>query len=215
MIGGIPVTLQLTFFGLLMGFVIGLVLALVRVYGSEELGWFAIGYEKILRGVPLLVLIYIFTFGIPGIFWFVEPLYRPLFGCFFALGIRSGAYQSQIIRGAILSVGPEQLLAARSLGMTAWQAQLYVILPQAFRIALPAWTNEYAVVIKDSSFASAVGIFEILKLTQNITANHPELWLPSMVIVAIIYFIFTYPVTRYFGRKKTGAGEVIGREVGL
>ena len=210
---GVPDALQLTFFGLAMGFAIGLTLALMRVYGTEEMGWIAESYEKVLRGVPVLVLIYIFTFGASSFFWFVDPIQRPLVGAYVALGIRSGAYQSQIFRGAILSVSEGQVMAARALGMTNIQTQLYVVLPQAFRMALPAWSNEYAVVIKDSSFASAVGVFEILKVVQNITANHPELWLPSMGIVTLIYFVFTYPVTRYFGKKQKGAVGEFGREV--
>ncbi|GAH81413.1 unnamed protein product, partial [marine sediment metagenome] len=72
--------------------------------GGIELGWFASGYEKIFRGIPILILIYIFAFGIPDLFWYIEPLQRPLASIILALGLRSGAYQSQIFRGAILSV---------------------------------------------------------------------------------------------------------------
>ncbi len=201
-VNGVPATLQLTFFGLAAGFAIGLVLALMRVYGTKEMQWFATGYENTLRGIPLLVFIYIFVFGVPWVFWFVDAVSRPLFGVFFALGIRSGAYQSQIIRGAILSVGEGQVMAARALGMTAFQTQLYIVLPQAFKIALPSFANEYAVVIKDTSFAYSVGIFEILKVSRSVTAAWPALWVPSMLIVTVTYFVFTYPVTRYFGKKR-------------
>ncbi len=209
---GVPAALQITFFGLGLGLLAGLSLALMRVYGTAPMRTFAELYEKTLRGIPVLVLIYIFTFGVPGLFWFVDPLSRPIVGAYVALGIRSAAYQSQIFRGAILSVGEGQVLAARSLGMTNFQAQVYIVLPQAFKIALPAWSNEYAVVIKDSSFASDVGVFEILKVSLNITASDPRLWLPAMLVVTLIYFIFTYPVTRYFGKKGGGMAQV-GREI--
>jgi len=200
---GLPVTLMLTLFGLLIGFTLGLILALMRVYGAKEVGWLASGYEKLFRGIPLLILIFIFTFGIPSLFWYLEPLERPIAGVVLALGLRSGAYQSQIFRGAILSVNPGQMEAGRALGMSGIQSFRHVVFPQALRLAIPGWSNEYAVVIKDSSFAYAVGIIEMTKAALRISANFPELWALSMGLVAILYFIFTYPVTKLFGERQT------------
>ncbi|MHA2408404.1 MAG: amino acid ABC transporter permease [Candidatus Ranarchaeia archaeon] len=200
---GLPATLMLTLLGLLIGFVIGLILALMRVYGAKEIGWLASGYEKLFRGIPLLILIFIFTFGIPSLFWYLEPLERPIAGVILALGLRSAAYQSQIFRGAILSVNPGQMEAARALGMSGTQSFRHIVFPQALRLAVPSWSNEYAVVIKDSSFAYAVGIIEMTKAALRISANFPLLWALSMGIVALLYLIFTYPVTKIFGERQT------------
>ena len=200
---GLPATLGLTALGLLLGFVLGLTLALMRVYGGIELNWLASGYEKLLRGIPLLILIFIFTFGIPSLFWYLEPLERPIAGVVLALALRSAAYQSQIFRGAILSVNPGQMDAARALGMSGFQSFRHVVFPQALRLAVPSWSNEYAVVIKDSSFAYAVGIIEMTKAALRISANFPEIWALSMGVVAILYFIFTYPVTKLIGERQT------------
>jgi polar amino acid transport system permease protein len=200
---GMFFTLLLTALGLLIGFALGLIIALMRVYGAKEIGWFATGYEKLFRGIPLLILIFIFAFGIPSLFWYLEPLERPIAGVILALGLRSGAYQSQIFRGAILSVNPGQMEAGRALGMSRIQSFRHVVFPQALRLAIPSWSNEYAVVIKDSSFAYAVGIVEMTKAALRISANFPELWALSMGIVAILYFIFTYPVTKLFGERQT------------
>jgi polar amino acid transport system permease protein len=206
LVSGLPQTLLLTSVGLLGGFLLGISLALMRIYGSKELQWFSSGYEKLFRGVPLLVLIYIFAFGIPGIFWFISPLDRSLAAVILALALRSGAYQSQIFRGAILSVNPGQMEAARSLGMNQFQGFRHIVMPQALRLALPSWSNEYAVVIKDTSFASGIGILELTKSAYRISVIYreiPELWTLSMVFLTILYFLFTYPITRFFGEQQT------------
>ncbi len=210
LVNGLPSTLLLCVQGLLGGFVLGLSLAIMRVYGGRELGWIASAYEKVLRGIPLLVLMSIFVFGMPDIFWFIDPLTRPLFGVTLALALRSGAYQSQLFRGAILSVNPGQIMAARAIGMNQFQAFRHIVLPQALRLAVPSWSNEYAVVIKDSSYAYGFGIIEILKVGFRVSANYPMLWAPTMGVVAIIYFIFTYPITRMFGERQTKKLKELG-----
>jgi len=207
---GLLNTLLLTALGLLIGFILGIILALMRLYGPTELVWFSTGYEKLLRGIPIIVLIYIFVFGMPDLFFFVEPAQRPFVGVVLALGLRSGAYQSQIFRGAILSVSAGQMDAARSLGMSGFQAFRHIIFPQALRLAIPSWSNEYAVVIKDSSFAFGVGIIEMTKAANEVTAAFRDLWASSMGIVAVLYFLFTFPITKLFGERQTKKLKKLG-----
>ena len=215
---GLPATLLLTALGLLGGFVIGLSLAIMRVYGGKELNWLASGYEKIFRGIPILILIFIFAIYLTDLYeicfgnrcYGIELRYRPLVGVILALALRSGAYQSQIFRGALLSVNPGQEEAARALGMSRFQALRTIILPQALRLAVPSWSNEYAVVIKDSSFALTVGIVEMTNASLQISSNFVDLWALSIGIVAIIYFLFTYPITRLFGERQTKKLEELG-----
>lgn len=210
MIQGLLPTLVLTASGLLAGFILGILLALMRVYGSTELKWLASGYEKILRGIPLLVLIYIFVFGTPFLFSYVDLRYRPLAGVILALGLRSAAYQSQIFRGSILSVNLGQMQAARALGMTGYQSFRFIVMPQALRLAMPAWTNEYAVVIKDSSFAYGVGIVELTKAAYDFGVAFRDLWAVSLGTATILYFLLTFPITRLFGEYQTKKLKKLG-----
>ncbi len=199
---GLYNTLILTALGLMIGFILGMILALMRVYGAKELTWFSIGYEKLFRGIPLIVLIYVFAFGLPEIFWYADPLELRLGSVVLALSLRSAAYQSQIFRGAILSVTPGQMEAARAIGMKGSQSFRYVVMPQALRLAVPSWSNEYAVVIKDSSFASAIGVIEMSQAAYLVSVNFHEVWALSYLILAIIYLCFTYPMTRIFGERQ-------------
>jgi len=197
-------TLALTLISLLIGFLVGTGLALMRVYGPIELRWISIGYEKIFRGIPLLVLLFMFGAALLGMFMWAGSVGSALFvAAVFALALRSAAYQSEIFRGAILSVDPGQMMAARSMGMSDLQATRHIVLPQAFRLSLPGWTNEYAVVIKDSSLASAIGIMDILYYAQAYQLTYPGLFLGIILVISLIYFVFTYPVTKYVGESMT------------
>ena len=201
---GLVTTLALTLISLAIGFLIGTGLALMRVYGPVELRWVAIGYEKIFRGIPLLILLFLFGAALLWMFMWAGSVISALFvAAVFALALRSAAYQSELFRGAILSVDPGQMMAARSMGMNELQATRHIILPQAFRLSLPGWTNEYAVVIKDSSLASAIGVTEILYHAQAYQLTYPALFLGIVLIISLIYFGFTYPVTKYVGESMT------------
>ncbi|MHA1908709.1 MAG: amino acid ABC transporter permease [Candidatus Thorarchaeota archaeon] len=204
MIRGLPMTLALTLAALAIGFVVGTVLALTRVFAPREVQWIAVGYEKIFRGIPLLVLLFLFGAGLLGIFGWTGSMGGALFtAAVVALALRSAAYQSEIFRGGIMSIDPGQMMAAQSIGMNGVQATRHVILPQAFRLSLPGWANEYAVVIKDSSLASAIGISDLIYQAQAFTWSYPALFFGIMIIITIIYFVFTYPVTKYVGESMT------------
>ena len=204
MIRGLPATLALTLAALLVGFFIGIGLAFMRVYARKELQWVSLGYEKILRGIPLLVLFFIFGIGLSGLFAWAGPGTGALFvGAIVALALRSAAYQSEVFRGGIMSVDPGQMMAAQSIGMSNMQATRHIILPQALRLSLPGWANEYAVVIKDTSLAMAIGVHEIIYQSRAFTWSYPVLFFEIMLIITIIYFFFTYPITKYVGESMT------------
>jgi len=207
---GLLNTLLLTALGLFCGFIIGILLAVMRVYGGKELFWFAGGYDKLFRGIPILVLILIIAFGMPGIFWYIPLSERLLASVVLALALRSGAYQSQIFRGAILSVNPGQMEAAYALGMNRLQTFRHIIMPQALRLALPSWSNEYAIVIKDSSFAYSVGVIEMTRASYIVSVSYPQLFTLSIGIAAILYFLFTYPVTKFFGERQNKKLKELG-----
>ena len=211
MVRGLPTTMALTLLALVVGFGIGIILALIRVYGPRPLGWVAQGYETVFRGIPLLVLLMVFAIGLSAYFAWAGPGLGSLFvGAVVALALRSAAYQSEIFRGGILSVDPGQMMAAQSVGMNDMQATRHIILPQALRLSLPGWANEYAVVIKDSSLAVTIGVQELLYQSEAFRWTYPELFFGIVLVIAIIYFLFTYPVTKYVGESMTAKLRQLG-----
>jgi polar amino acid transport system permease protein len=201
---GLPATLLLTILGLGIGLFFGLLLALARVYAPKGIQIVATAYERIFRSIPILVLMFVIALGLPWMFAFVGIGTNAILASVaFSLGLRSSAYQSGIFRSAILSVNPGQLQAARALGMSELQANQHIVLPQAFRIAVPSWSNEYAVVIKDTSFALAVGVAEMNKLAFNLYTESPALMMSILLVLTLVYFCLTYPITKYVGEFMT------------
>jgi len=190
---GLPTTILLTLALLGMGLLMGYPIAFLQVYGPRPVRWLCRGYEQVFRGIPAIVLILLFHSGLSRTFGILLPAFA---SGLLALGLRSSAYQSQIFRGAIQSVSEGQMEAARSMGMSKVQAIRYVILPQAFRLSIPPWTNEFSSVLKDTSLASAIGVHELMKQTTLIytRASYTEgaRWvLVILILVALIYWIMT------------------------
>jgi polar amino acid transport system permease protein len=165
-IQGIGVTLSVTLIALVAGFVLGTVTAVMRVYGSRPLARAATIYSTVVRAVPVVVTIFILYFVIAR---FVDL--SPFLSGALALGFASGAYQSEIFRGAIMSVPPGQMVAARAIGMSRLGAIRHIILPQALRLAIPAWSNEVTLVLKDSTLVFVIGVPEVLRRAQYVSAR--------------------------------------------
>jgi len=187
-LSGVGVTLGLVGLALALGLVVGVPMAVGLVYGEKWVGKLISFYVWIFRGLPNLVLLFLFYFG-------VFPLLGLNVSAFFigalALGLRSAAYQTEIFRGAILSLGEGQMLAARSLGMSKNQAIRNIILPQAFRIALPGWSNEYPILLTDSSVCYAIGIMEIMtRGNQMVTRTYQPM--PIYFTCALIFILMNY-----------------------
>jgi len=193
---GLPVTLEVTILLLLLGLALGVILGATQVYGRRPLRYVCVTYEQIFRSVPPLVMILIFYRGLAQSFHIMLPATT---AAVLALGLRSAAYQSQIFRGAIQAVPPGQMMAARALGMSKLQAIRHVILPQAFRLAIPPWSNEYSGVVKDTAFACAIGAAELtrhaqLAMTrlQMVKDIGSQLILPIFLILGLFYLVLTY-----------------------
>lgn len=189
LLSGTLVTITLTINFLALGFLFGILLAMGRVYGSRFLQILVIRpFERLFRAIPALVLLFLFYFG-SSFFHFNISAFT---AAILAMGLRSAAYQSEIFRGAIQSIGEGQMKAARSLGMNKVQSIRYVILPQALRLSIPSWANEYAVVLKDSSLAYAVGVTELLRQGRYIVARTFGNALLVYTVCALIYFILVF-----------------------
>lgn len=181
---GLWIALQLLACLLALGFVLGLGLALMEVYGHWTLRWFGILFERIFRGIPAIVLLLLFYFGVTD---FVEI--GSFTAAVLALGLRSAAYQSQIFRGSILSVPPSQMVAARAMGMSQPMAVRDIILPQALRLSIGPWTNEFSSEMKATSLAYVIGVVELTRQAKYIIANTQGNILVVFTVVAAMYFI--------------------------
>ncbi|MEM3952229.1 MAG: amino acid ABC transporter permease [Nitrososphaerota archaeon] len=185
-------TLGLVGGGLLIGFIVGLPSAIAQVYGHRFLKIMVEVYAWFFRSVPLLVLLFLFYWGIfPALGFKLDPLTCSIL----VLGIRSGAYQSQIFRGAITSVGEGQYIAARTLGMSKMRAIYHIVLPQALRISIPGWANEYAIILKDSAICFTLGVMEILTRTRYVVMATLEPLIPYFIAGAL-FIVLTYSGTK-------------------
>ncbi len=190
LLAGTGVTLGVTVIALTTGFLVGVLLATGRVYGSPALSAFTAIYSLVIRAVPVIVVIFILYFVIAR---FVDL--SPFLSGSIALGIASSAYQSEVFRGAIISVPQGQMLAARAVGMSRIAAIRYIILPQALRLAIPPWSNEAAIVLKDSSLVYVIGVAEILRRAEYVSARTLEPFL-AFGAAALIYFLLTFLTNR-------------------
>ena len=187
---GTVYTVGVTLIALPAGLLIGTILALLYVYGGKVAARAMNLYSTVFRGIPPIVLLFILFFAVTkGInlsaFWAGS----------LSLGVVSSAYQMEIVRGALLSVSGDQLMAARAAGLSRMQAIRYVVLPQAVRLAIPPWSNEAAIVIKDSSLVYALGVPEILRRAQLIGASSQR-YLLAYLSAAVIYFLLVSLTTR-------------------
>jgi len=193
---GTVYTVGVTLIALPAGLLIGTILALLYVYGGKAAARIMNIYSTIFRGIPPVVLLFILFFAVSkGInlsaFWAGS----------LSLGVVSSAYQMEIIRGALLSVSGDQLMAARAVGLSRLQAIRYVVLPQAVRLAIPPWSNEAAIVIKDSSLVYALGVPEILRRAQLIGASSQQ-YLLAYLSAAVIYFLLVSLTTRLLNQLE-------------
>ena len=178
---GVAVEVLLGVMGL--GLFLGLGAAMLQVYGPPPVPFLVTIVERILRGIPPIVLL-LLIFYLP---WNLPPLLVAILG----LGLCSAAYQSQIFRTAFLSVAVEEIEAARALGMSGPQSLFHVVLPQAVRRALGPWSNELASEIKDTSLAYIVGVVEILRQARYVISYTYGNSLLVFGFCALIYFLLT------------------------
>jgi polar amino acid transport system permease protein len=184
---GAGITLILTVEGLAAGFVLGLLATLARTYGSKFWRGIAVGYIELFRGTPLLVQLFLIYYGLPGL---GITLSREL-SAFLALGLNSGAYQAEYLRGSILAIGDNQMMAGRAIGLSKWKTIWYVILPQALRLAIPAWSNEPVSLLKSTAVVFLIAVPELMAKAKSIAAKTYDP-IGSYLAVAVIYLALVY-----------------------
>lgn len=194
------------------GLAIGIGLALGRVYGNKIISSICIGYIEVIRGTPLLVQLFIIYFGLPSIGIILNPLSAALLG----LSINSGAYQAEYLRGSLQSIPTGQMIAARTLGMNKLRSIQNIILPQALRISIPAWSNELIYLLKYTSIAYIIQVPELTAKGKFI-ASETFRFIEIFLIIAIIYLTLTILFTAIIDKIEKrlsipgiGASESIG-----
>ena len=212
LLDGLSITLLLTFISLTIGLVIGVALALGRVYGNKIISSVCIGYIEVIRGTPLLVQLFILYFGLPSVGIILTPLSAALLG----LSLNSGAYQAEYLRGSIQSIPSGQMIAARTLGMNRLQSIQNIIFPQALRISIPAWSNELIYLLKYTSIAYIIQVRELTAEGKFIAAETFR-FIEIFVIIAVIYLALTVLLTAIIDKIEKrlsipgiGAAESIG-----
>ena len=191
---GLWVTLKISFFAAILTFLIGIPLAFMRLSSYTFLKDIAGVYVAVIRGTPLLVQIFLFYFIVANIF----ELERFTAGVL-SLGIFFGAYTAEVLRGAIQSIDKGQLEASSSLGISYFQAMRHIVLPQAFKRALPTLVGEMIALVKDSSLVSVIAITDLTKVGREIVANtfSPfETW----IVIALVYLSITFTMS-YIGHR--------------
>ncbi|MFI2855806.1 ABC transporter substrate-binding protein/permease [Paenibacillus sp. JSM ZJ436] len=191
---GIQYTLLISALGVFFGFILGLLLALMRMSGLAVLRWIAVSYIEVLRGTPMLVQLFIIHYSLTSF----GINFTPIQSGVLTLSLNSAAYLAEIFRAGIQGVDRGQLEAARSLGMSRKQAMRHVILPQAFKGVLPAIGNEFIVIIKESSIVSFIGVFDLMYQAQ-ILRGSTYAPLNPLLVAAIIYFILTFTLSKLMG----------------
>jgi polar amino acid transport system permease protein len=200
-------TLVYTLAAFAFGLVLALVLAMMRLSPVAAYRWLATSYIELFRSVPALVTILLVHFGVPIAFGFRIP--GGLLGiAAVGLGLVGAAYMAETIRAGIEAVPRGQVEAARSLGMRPGQAMVSIVLPQAFRIIIPPLTNEFVLLIKDTSLLFVVGTTpfsrELTKFSRDVMQTNGNA--TPMVVAAFIYLIITLPLTFVVRRlEKRGA----------
>lgn len=207
---GVPVTVGVTLIAMVTGVVLGLVLALMKMSRIKVLTALASLYIEIIRGTPLIVQALIMAYGLPQLLQSSGISFRwpyLIIPAVIVCGLNSAAYVAEVIRSGIQAVDKGQMEAARSIGMTKGQAMKLIVIPQALKIVLPAFGNEFVSLIKETSVLSYVGVVEILRkgaLWNAATFNTFE----AYIGVAFVYMLLTIPTSKLVKRlEKTMASD--------
>lgn len=190
---GACVSLSIGSLGCLIGLIMGLVCAILLFKSYAVIRVIVYAYINLIRGTPMLVQILFLFFVLPGFNIHIPAFWTAVL----AIGLNSGAYITNIIRSGIMAISKNQYEAAKVIGLSNLQTLRLIILPQAFRISLPTLSNEFITLIKDSSLASVIGVFELSKQGELIMHKTYDA-ISSYTLVAILYLIMTLSLSLLF-----------------
>jgi polar amino acid transport system substrate-binding protein len=184
-------TVLLSCLSMPLAMLLGLMVAVSRLYGPRWLGIPLGAYVEFLRGTPLLMQLFVIYFLLPEIGIKMAPFWAGVLG----LAINYSAYESENYRAGLLAIPRGQMEAALALGMTRWTALYRVIIPQAVRIVIPPVTNDFIALFKDTSVCSVIAVTELTGRSSELYNNHPSLVLQVGLMTAALYLLMSYPLS--------------------
>lgn len=197
---GLVVTLTMIGSSLLIGLVLALALAAMRLSGKRWLNGPAYAYMFFFRGTPLLVQIFL-IYNVPGLFEDIRksdiwPYIRdPIYWAILALALNTAAYTAEIIRGAILAVPAQEVEAARAMGMSRFTVMRRIMVPHALRISIPAYANEVILLLKGSALVSAISVMDIAGQAHRLYSRTYAPFEP-LIAAGLVYLTLTFAITR-------------------
>ncbi len=196
LVNGLKVTAIITLLAMLIGTILGILLALMKISRVKILRGISGLYIDIIRGTPLVVQLLIIYFVV-----FASVDISKTFVAVVAFGLNGGAYIAEIIRAGILGVDKGQFEAGRSLGLTHTQTMARIIMPQAIKNILPTYANEFIVMVKETAVAGYIAIEDLTKAGDMIRGSTYEAFLP-LLAVALIYLLINWPLSKLFKRVE-------------
>jgi polar amino acid transport system substrate-binding protein len=213
LLAGAGLTVLIAVLSMAVAVLLGMPIALGRLYGAAPVRWLALGYVELFRGIPVLLLLIAIYYVLPRAAdmseWFWFPRLTAFEAAVLAFGLNYAAYEAEIYRAAISAIPAGQWEAAASLGMGPTLTFRRIILPQAMRVILPPMTNDFVALFKDTSVASVIAVYELNKRYQvlvNDPANYQYV-VQIAVLTALLYLIMSVPLgqlSRYL-EKRWGA----------
>ena len=185
-IQGLSLTIEITVFGVALGLLLGTLLAIGDIYGGKLVRGAIVVYVEFFRGSPLFVQLFIAVYTVPAILNMRIDHYLLAFLVF---GLNSAGYQKGYIKGAMQTIFDDQMAAGLSVGMSKLQTLRHVIMPQAYRIVIPSWTNEFCSLTKSTSVLSFVGLLDLVGAGRTIIFGTMEV-LPVWFIIGLIYLVW-------------------------
>ena len=197
--GGLPLTILLASLSMVMAFPIAMAVALGRRSSLPAIRTFCTIYVELIRGVPLISVLFMASFMFPLFMpqgWSIDVLIRVLVG----ITLFAAAYMAEVIRGGLQAIPKGQLEAAATLGLSYWQTQIKIVLPQALAMVVPSIMNNFIGLFKDTSLVTIVSLYELtgaLSLALNSDANWRPFKIEGYLFIALIYFAFCFSMSRY------------------
>lgn len=194
-------TIKLSVLSMLAAIILGLIIAVARVYGPPPFRQLAALYVELIRGTPLLIQLLFIFYALPALGIKLDPFLAAIT----ALGLNYAAYEAENYRAGLFSVPEGQMEAALSLGMSRRQALRYVILPQAVRLVIPPVTNDFIALLKDSSLVSVITLVELTKLYNQLASTYYD-YIGTGILIALVYLLLGLPfvvLSRKFENRLT------------
>jgi polar amino acid transport system permease protein len=206
---GLLLTIEITLFGVLLGLGLGTLLAIGDIYGKKPVKAAIAVYVEIFRGSPLFVQLLLAVYAVPTL---LNIQIDHVALAFLVFGLNSAAYQKGYMKGAIETILGDQMQAGTSVGMSRTQTLRHVILPQAYRIVIPSWTNEFCSLTKSTSTLAFVGIMDLTQAGRSILINNMQV-LQVWIFIAFVYLIWITSFSKLmdiiYERKKIPGVELM------